>query len=82
MLLQPTALTVRANSSATASKTARAETARARATSEIGVERKGDEVRFTIEDRRYRVRGLEKNHSGQQLRVNILAAPGQLRRAY
>jgi hypothetical protein len=68
MLLQPTALPVRADSSTRARATA------ARATTEINVERRDDEVHFAIEDRRYRVRGLEKNHSGQQLRVNILAA--------
>ncbi len=40
---------------------------------EIVVETLGDEIHLTIETRKYRVRGLEKNHSSQQLKVNILA---------
>lgn len=42
------------------------------------MERKGQEVHCTIGSRRYRVRGLEKNLSGQQLRVNILATRDEL----
>ena len=46
--------------------------------SDIVVETSGDEVRFTIDTRRYRVRGLEKNHSSQQLKVNILVNRDEL----
>ncbi len=39
------------------------------------METKGDEVHLSFEgQRRYRIRGLERNHSSQQLKVNILAA--------
>jgi len=38
----------------------------------------GDEIHVTIETRTYRVRGLEKNHSTQQLKVNILATRDEL----
>ena len=40
---------------------------------EIIVKTIGDEIHLTIETRTYRVRGLEKNHSSQQLKVNVLA---------
>jgi len=41
--------------------------------SEIAVETNGHDVHVTIDTRRYRIRGLEKNLSPHQLRVNILA---------
>lgn len=38
------------------------------------IETIGDEVRLSFDgQRRYRIRGLERNHSSQQLKVNILA---------
>ncbi len=40
-------------------------------------ELRGEEVVFTLGDRRYRVRGLAKNLSLEQLRVNLLAARGE-----
>ena len=45
---------------------------------EIVVEAKDTEVTITIDDRRYRIRGLEKNLSAHQLRVNILATRDEL----
>jgi len=41
---------------------------------DVTIETKGDEVHLSISNRRYRIRGLEKNNSSQQLKVNILAA--------
>ena len=41
--------------------------------SDVVVETKGDEVHLSFGIRQYRVRGLEKNHSSQQLKLNILA---------
>ncbi|MCC6805921.1 MAG: toprim domain-containing protein [Deltaproteobacteria bacterium] len=40
------------------------------------IERRSDEVRLDIGDRKYRVRGLDKNLSFDALRVNLLAAKG------
>jgi hypothetical protein len=40
---------------------------------DITVETKGDDIHISIGTRSYRIRGLEKNHSSQQLKVNILA---------
>jgi len=37
------------------------------------VERKGDEVHLSIDTRHYRIRGLERNQSSQQLKINVLA---------
>ena len=45
---------------------------------EIVVKTTGDEIHLSIETRTYRVRGLEKNHSSQQLKVNILATRDEL----
>ena len=45
---------------------------------EIALETKGEEVHVTIDTRRYRVRGLKKNLSPHQLRVNILATRDDL----
>ena len=43
-------------------------------TSDVVLETTGDEVHLSFGGlRRYRIRGLEKNHSSQQLKVNILA---------
>jgi len=44
---------------------------------EPSMETKGDEVTLTCGDRRYRVRGLEKNLSHGQLRVNLLVVRGE-----
>jgi DNA primase len=55
----------------------RAQTATAQASKPV-IEVNGQEFHFTIGTRRYRVRGLEKNLSGQQLRVNLLAARDEL----
>ena len=42
---------------------------------DVVLETKGDEVHLSFDgQRRYRIRGLERNHSSQQLKVNILAA--------
>ena len=43
----------------------------------IEPELRGEEAVFTLGDRRYRVRGLTKNLSLEQLRVNVLAARGE-----
>src|SRR5690606_29425305 len=43
----------------------------------IEPELRGEEVVFTVGDRRYRVRGLSKNLSLEQLRINLLAARGE-----
>jgi DNA primase catalytic core len=40
-------------------------------------ELRGEEVVFTLGDRRYRIRGLGKNLSLEQLRVNLLAGRGE-----
>jgi hypothetical protein len=40
---------------------------------ELTVSASGSEVELIFDTRRYRIRGLENNHSAQQLRVNILA---------
>ncbi len=40
-------------------------------------ELRGEEVVFTLGDRRYRVRGLTKNLSLEQLRLNVLCARGE-----
>ncbi len=45
---------------------------------DIVVEEKREEIHIAVGTRRYRVRGLEKNQSGQQLRVNILATRDEL----
>ncbi len=41
---------------------------------EIATDVRGDEIRFTIGDRRYRVRGLEKNLAFDVMRINVLVA--------
>ncbi len=45
-------------------------------TADIPVEINGDEIVMTCGDRRYRVRGLAKNLSFDQIRVNVLASRG------
>ncbi len=48
-------------------------------TSDVMLETKGDEIHLSFGGlRRYRIRGMEKNHSSQQLKVNILAARDEL----
>jgi DNA primase len=42
------------------------------------VERDGPDVRITLGDRRYRIRGLEKNIDVTQLKVNLLVTCGDL----
>lgn len=42
---------------------------------DVVIETKGNEIHLSFDgQRRYRIRGLERNHSSQQLKVNILAA--------
>ena len=79
---KPTALPVRArrngkNTTAKETKNAKAKPAPKRKTDVI-LETKNDEVHVSIGTRNYRVRGLEKNHSSQQLKVNILATRDDL----
>lgn len=50
----------------------------AKSKADIVIESKGDEVHLRIDARQYRIRGLEKNHSSQQLKVNILARRDEL----
>jgi hypothetical protein len=45
---------------------------------ELASQVKGEEVVFTLGDRRYRVRGLGKNMSLDQLRVNVLCGRGEV----
>ncbi len=45
---------------------------------DVNLEVKGNDVHLTVDTRRYRIRGLEKNMSGHQLRVNILATRDDL----
>jgi hypothetical protein len=46
---------------------------------DVVLETVGDEVHLSFGgQRRYRIRGLERNHSSQQLKVNILAARDEL----
>ena len=45
---------------------------------DIQVEASDHEVTITIDTRRYRIRGLDKNLSPHQLRVNILATRDEL----
>ena len=46
---------------------------------EVLLETIGDEIHLTFDGkRRYRIRGLERNHSSQQLKVNILAVRDEL----
>ena len=42
------------------------------------VETKGDDIHITFDTRHYRVRGLERNTSPHQLRVNLLATRDDL----
>ena len=44
----------------------------------VSIETIGHEVHLHIDTRHYRIRGLEKNHSSQQLKVNILARRDKL----
>ncbi|HEY6371866.1 MAG TPA: hypothetical protein VIX37_14905, partial [Candidatus Sulfotelmatobacter sp.] len=44
---------------------------------DVPVEIKGDEITITQGDRRYRIRGLEKNLSAAILRVNVLVSRGE-----
>lgn len=45
---------------------------------DVTLEVKGHEVHLRISDRHYRIRGLERNMSPQQLRVNIMATRDEL----
>ena len=58
--------------------TATKETTKAKKKSDVTVETKGDEVHLSFGIRNYRIRGLETNHSSQQLKVNILAQRDEL----
>ena len=44
---------------------------------DVPVEIKPEEIRITIGERRYRIRGLEKNTSFDALKVNVLCARGE-----
>src|SRR5205814_6445961 len=44
---------------------------------ELAPQVKGEEILFTVGDRRYRVRGLAKNLALDQLRVNLLVGRGE-----
>ena len=69
-MIKNTALPVRAKQ--TARKTNNCNN---KSKTDVVVETTGDEVHLIFEgQRRYRIRGLEKNNSSQQLKVNILAA--------
>jgi hypothetical protein len=69
-MIQTTAQPVRAGKQTSDKKT----TAKsAKPKTDVVLETKGDEVHLRIDKRHYRIRGLEKNHSSQQLKVNILA---------
>lgn len=70
-MIKPSAPPVRAEQAET-DKPAKTKT-------DVILETKGDEVHLSFEgQRRYRIRGLERNHSSQQLKVNILAARDEL----
>lgn len=43
----------------------------------VACEVKGEEIVISMEDRRYRVRGLEKNASLEVMKVNVLASRGE-----
>ena len=63
-----------ANARSAKARTAKAEAAAAPTTSDYELHVEPDHVRFTVDDRSYRVRGLENNMSTLQLTVNILAS--------
>ncbi len=88
-MIKTTALPVRAQNGAkkvtttketnnTKRTTAKNITPKKKPVSDVTVETKGDEVHLSIGTRRYRIRGLEKNHSSQQLKVNVLATRDEL----
>lgn len=70
-MIKPTAQPVRANQATKPTKTSNPK-------SDIIVETKNDEVHLCIDTRSYRIRGLQKNNSSQQLKVNILAKRDEL----
>ena len=49
----------------------------ARPSTDLPAELRGEEIVLVAGDRRYRVRGLERNTSYEQLRVNVLASRGE-----
>ena len=60
-------------------KTTTKETKNTKSKTDVNVETIGDEVHLSFDGgRRYRIRGLERNNSSQQLKVNILAARDEL----
>jgi DNA primase len=82
-MIEPTALPVRANRNSsketTTNETKNTKTKTAKKKTDVVVETKNDEVHLSFDgQRRYRIRGLERNHSSQQLKVNILAARDEL----
>ncbi len=81
-MIKTTALPVRAQNGAkkvtTTKDTKNTKPKNTKPVSDVTVETKGDEVHLSIGTRHYRVRGLEKNHSSQQLKVNVLATRDEL----
>lgn len=60
-------------------KTADRIQAKTKPKADVVLETKGDEVHLSFDSqRRYRIRGLEKNNSSQQLKVNILVSRDEL----
>ena len=78
-MIKSTAQPVRAQSNESRNKTTKetkdTKTKTTKSKTDVVLETKGDEVHLSFDgQRRYRIRGLERNHSSQQLKVNILAA--------
>ncbi len=44
---------------------------------DLPIERNGEEIRLTLGDRQYRIRGLEKNLSAAQMKINLLVSRGE-----
>ena len=82
-MIKRNALPVRAERNESRNKTTKqtkeTKTKTTNSKTDVVLETKGDEVHLSFEgQRRYRIRGLERNHSSQQLKVNILAARDEL----
>jgi len=46
-------------------------------TPDLPIERNGEEIRLTLGERQYRIRGLEKNLSAAQMKINLLVSRGE-----
>ena len=82
-MIKRNALPVRAERNESRNKTTKqtkeTKTKTTNSKTDVVLETKGDEVHLSFEGQlRYRIRGLERNHSSQQLKVNILAARDEL----